>query len=1215
MKPTDSSTPLSSAHSQAAKAETSSRFRAFDALSDAISIVDKDLTVVYMNAACKAECGDLVGKKCSETALASPEICRECPVKIGWDYDKGPYTRQATDAKGRSIEMYVTTYRDPETQEEFWISIEHDISQRVTAEKRLSVLTSSIHQMTEPVCVADTEGNLIYVNRAYIALTGHDAGEPGLSLAGPSSDSPGTTLQAILRAASQKEWSSEMYGLRKDGTRYYTQVEAKPVKDGSGTTLGVVGILRDVTRSKTEKLEFEKYKQELESRMEARTNELARKVSQLTTINKISRVVTSILDLDELISEYVKAIAQGFGYRHVSMMMMDRERGDLFFKAGYGWKMDSVPKDLKLKLKEGIIGNAAYFGETLVTGDVEADPRYVRKDLTGTRSELAVPVTYRGEVLGVLDVQSDVKDAFTRNDVSTVEMLADILATSITNARIYSELREREAALTVLDRISKQISYRLEPNVVLDQVARDAATLLKAEKAAVALVDESTKALRFISMHKMDKSLLSSKSYSPEKGITGRALKTLKTEVANDYMSDPDAVDRDADLFGIKSIVVAPLTIEGRGIGAINVYNKLGGKPFTKSDILFLSSLADHAAIALENANLLSSLNQRVHSQLALLETALSMQRQIDTGSAYELIAEKLREVVAYDGLTFYKLDREKMMLSGVYSKGPYSNEILAEVFSVDVGITGCVARTGRAELVNDSLHDPRVAQVAGTPEEEEALMAIPLVGKEQVIGVLAMYRDGGAVFTQTEFDIAQLFANQAAVTVENSELYKSRELLLADSSRKVEQMAKVLELMTSVMYMDDIDKLLQRVADVVVQSFGFARCSLSVYDPEKDVFVFRGLSGFPGWVGKGTERPGKVIIEDLADEYRVGTSCYYVPFEKQSYGIDAFYFLAHPEQATKPRISPSSWHERDIFGFALKDRNGRLSGYLEMDEPKDWTLPTKEDIEVLEILAGIASMALENSKAYGRQVVAANEIALLNDLMTHDINNFNQGIMGYIELLLEDKRLDDNQRKYAERALLQVRNNARLIDNIRKLAKVRMMSDADFELMDVQKAVAEAVAAVTKPTADKKITVVSTIAENAHFVMANQFLHELFFNVISNAVKFDTSPRVRVDVSISEEQTPQGAYWIVSVTDRGRGIPDDRKKAVFERFATGMTGIKGFGLGLSIVRSIVDKLGGRAWVEDRIKGDFAKGTAFKIALPKAQQPSESPAAKPEADS
>ena len=1179
-------------------------FYVFEALPWGLSVVDRDLNVVFMNSKLKARMGDLVGKKCKETELGSPDICAMCPVTGDWDYEKGPFVRRAADVDGRTYEFTVMKMVDPATREPYWISMEHDLTDSLETERKMRTLAASIDQMSDPVCISDTDGRLVYVNKAYARLTGYD--EKRLhGMGGPETPSgpSGSTMNAIMKAAADRSWHGEMTGLRKDGTRYYTHVDAKPVRDSKGLSIAVVAIVHDITKDKTERVETEKYTSELESKMEARTTELARKVSQLTTINKISRVVTSILDPDELMAEFVRAIAQGFGYQVVLIMMLDKERGDLYLKAVYGRDTDVIPKDMRQKLKEGIIGHAAFFGDTLVSGNVDADPRYIRKYLIGTKSELSVPVTFRGEVLAILDVQSDIRDAFTRNDVSILEMLADMLANAITNARIYTESKEREAALSVLDRISKQISYRLEPEVILDQVSRDAATLLKAEKAMVGLADETTRTISWVAPYRIDKETIKSLRFEMDKGVTGRALKWLKTEVVNDYLADPDAIERDAEAFQIRSLVVAPLIIEGRGIGTINVYNKLEGKPFTKSDALFLSSLADHAAVALENANLLSSLNQRVHSQLVLLDTAISMQRQIDSTSTYELVSEKLREVVWYDAITFYKIDSEKMMVIPVSARGPYHDEVMNDSFPVGIGITGTVAKTGRAELVNDALNDSRVAAIPGTPMDEEALMAIPLVGKQRVIGILTLYRTGKSRFTDAEFEIAQVFASQAAVAVENAELYRTMETLLADSRRKVEQVAKVLELTMSVMYMDDLDKLLQRVTDAVVESFGFRRASIRILDVERDAFVLRALSGYPKWVQRGSAETVQNVLEDLDDQHKMGATSYYTPCERQKYGIEAFSFLAHPELADKPRAAPDAWHERDIFISAFKDRSGRLSGYLLVDEPNDLKIPSEDKIEVVEILASIASIAVENSKTYERQVLAANEIALLNDLMTHDINNFNQGIMGYVELLLQDKLLDDNQKKYAERALVQVKNNARLIDNIRKLAKVRLMSDSDLEPTDLQKAVAEAIETVTKANADRKLMIVSSLLSETHYVNANQYIHDLFTNVISNAVKFDSSRRVRVDVHISEDTTAQGEVWVISVIDRGRGIPDDRKNVVFERFATGMTGIKGFGLGLSIVSSIVNKYGGRIWVEDRVMGDFTKGTVFKIILPKAKAP------------
>ncbi len=1187
--------------------ESSRKFSALEAVPDRVIVIGSDLKIRFTNKKARMAFGEVKGRPCSEVPFSCAlNGCKTCPAKT-WNFDHRPYQAREEAHDGSLLDVTITKFVDEASGEVYYVRYERDVTERSSFENRMNMLTASFDQMSEALCIADTEGRPMYVNKAYVRLTGYDEKQvAGLSMTeNLGTGTSGSTMQAIMKAALDREWRGEMTGLRKDGTRYYTQAVARPVRNEKGRLLGSVGILRDITHQKTEKVEYDKYTSELESKMESRTIELARRVSQLTTINKISRVVTSILDTDQLMTELVKSIAQGFGYKHVFMMMMDKERGDLYLKAGFGWNMDAVPKDMRIKLKEGIIGHAAYFGETLVSGDVESDPRYVRKELIGTKSELSAPVMFRGDIIGVLDIQSDVKDAFTRNDVGIIEMVADMLAIAVTNARIYMESKEREAALSILDRISKQISYRLEPGVVLDQFAHDAATMLRAEKAMVGLVDEDSQAISYVAAYKIPKELTKDKKYSTKVGIAGRALKFLKVETVNDYSADPDAVESWADMFAIKSMISSPMMIEGRGIGVINVYNKLGGKPFTKGDGLFLSSLADHAAIALENSDLLSSLNQRVHSQLALLDTALSMQRQIDSSSIYEIVADKLRDVVWYDAITFYKVDNERRIVIPVLARGPYTEEILADTFSFDVGVTGYVARTGKAEMVQNTLKDSRVATVPGTPEQREAMVAIPLAGKDHVVGVLTMYRDGDVKFTDTEFEIARLFASQAAVAVENAELYSAREALLKESRRKVEQITKVLDLTTSVMYMDDLDTLLQRITEAIVQSFGFRRASMRLLNVDLDSFVTHALAGYPEWITIGSQRPVQRVLKDLEDEFKIGSTTYMVKFEDQRYGVEDFSFLAHPELADKPRAAPDAWHERDKLYVALKDRQGRLTGYMAVDEPNDLKIPTADQIEVLEIMGGIASIALENFNVYERQVLAANEIALLNDLMTHDINNFNQGIMGYIELLLQDKRLDDNQRRYAERALLQVKNNARLIDNIRKLAKVRTMSDSGFVPTDLQQTVEEAIEVVTKASEERRVTIVSTLSPKTHYVMANEYMSEVFLNILTNAVKFDSSRRVRVDVTVEEETAAQGESWIISVIDRGRGIPDDRKKVVFERFATGVTGIKGFGLGLSIVSAIVEKFGGRIWVEDRVKGDPSKGAVFKILLLKAKPPAE----------
>lgn len=1204
MKTTNRTSPLPErASNKCIPADLEGAFSVLESLPGGISVISEDKTILFMNAKLRRELGDLVGQKCHDSSIALPEMCRECPLDGGWNFDVAPFRKVCDYSDGRTYEYTIAKHVDQKTGTACYVCTERDVTDMLATEAKLKMLVSCFNQMTEPVVVSDTQGRVIYANSAFAELTGVDAGSSregvrlSEQLAGPGNEA----LRTVMKDALESPVRTDLAGDRSDGEMYWARVDATPVRGEDGQVLGSVGILRDVTKEVTERQEFENYTSQLEERMQERTEELAKRVGQLTTINKISKDVASILDPRILLNEFVKSIHEGFGFTQVVLMMMDKERNDLCFGAGCTSGPHVLRTDLRLQFREGIIGHAAYYGETLVSGNVQADPRYLEISPSTTKSELAVPVMFRGDLLAVLDIQSEKPEAFTTNEVNVLEMLADMLATALTNAGTYTESKEREQALSVLDRISKQISSRLDATVIMDQVVRDAAQLLKAEKALVGLVDERTETVQWVARYNFTKEAADEFSLKAEAGVTGRAIRRMDSEVVNEYLSDPDAIPEYAEAFGLQSIAVAPLLIGGKSIGAVAVYNKLNGGRFSRTDAVFLSSLADHAAIALENAKLLSSLNQRVASQLALLTTSLALQREFDSGGIYELVADKLTEVVWSDALSAHIIDPSSSMMIPVVTRGVYAEQTMTEKIPLGVGIIGDVARTGTAEMIDDNSLDPRaILSPIGSPDEKESMMVVPFKGRDRVIGIITMYRLDGATFTSAELEVVQLFANQAAVAIENAELYRAQSDLLAESTSKVEQMAKVLELTTSVMYMDDLDKLLQRMVSLVVQSFGFRRASVSLYEVGEDVFVNRALAGYPSWVKPGEVLTSESVLEDLTEENRIGHGCYLSKYENQKYDIEEFSFLAHPELADKPRAAPDAWHERDILMFALRDRNERLSGYLLVDEPLDGKIPTRGLLEALEILAGITSIAVENTKAYEQQVLAANEVALLNDLMTHDINNFNQGIMGYVELLLQDKKLDDAQRRYAEKAFHQVRNNARLIDNVRKLAKVRTMAESSFVPFDLFFPISDAIVSVVKAFEDRKVVVNSSVVSGKYYIHGNKLAYDLFVNIISNAVKFDTSKTVRVDITVSEEVTSKGAYWIVSVSDRGRGIPDDRKQVVFERYASGMTGTKGFGLGLSIVSAIVGRFGGRIWVEDRVKGDFSKGAVFKVRLPKA---------------
>jgi signal transduction histidine kinase len=114
---------------------------------------------------------------------------------------------------------------------------------------------------------------------------------------------------------------------------------------------------------------------------------------------------------------------------------------------------------------------------------------------------------------------------------------------------------------------------------------------------------------------------------------------------------------------------------------------------------------------------------------------------------------------------------------------------------------------------------------------------------------------------------------------------------------------------------------------------------------------------------------------------------------------------------------------------------------------------------------------------------------------------------------------------------------------------------------------------------------------------MATELLQDVFSNLISNAIKHSAGD-ITIDIDMRKTRYDGIEYCTVSVSDNGPGIPDEKKKALFTRFMRGTTKAKGTGLGLYLVKSLVETFKGYVWAEDRVSGDHTKGSKFVAMLP-----------------
>ncbi|MBP2030169.1 PAS domain S-box-containing protein [Methanohalophilus levihalophilus] len=259
----------------------------------------------------------------------------------------------------------------------------------------------------------------------------------------------------------------------------------------------------------------------------------------------------------------------------------------------------------------------------------------------------------------------------------------------------------------------------------------------------------------------------------------------------------------------------------------------------------------------------------------------------------------------------------------------------------------------------------------------------------------------------------------------------------------------------------------------------------------------------------------------------------------------------------------------------SLIDDNGQIYGILSSGE--DITEKKK------------AEAAL---RMYMSELQHSNDLKdLFIDIMRHDLLNSAGLVKGFASVLLKDPK-DDKQKHVIETLL---KNNEKMIDLINqasKFAKVESLEKVDLCPVNLSDILRDVLDSMGEEIEEKGVNVVN-IAPQRCLAIANPIVGEVFLNYISNAIKYSPEGE-QVSIDIKDA----GDFWKFTVTDRGEGIESEDKIRVFERFSrVNKVNVKGMGVGLAIVKRIVDLHGGEVGVTDNPEG---KGSVFWATIPKA---------------
>jgi signal transduction histidine kinase len=317
---------------------------------------------------------------------------------------------------------------------------------------------------------------------------------------------------------------------------------------------------------------------------------------------------------------------------------------------------------------------------------------------------------------------------------------------------------------------------------------------------------------------------------------------------------------------------------------------------------------------------------------------------------------------------------------------------------------------------------------------------------------------------------------------------------------------------------------------------------------------------------------------------------------------------------AVEMRMVEVEWKDEPSCLVSLRDVTWRVKYEEDLSRSRD-ELEVQVQARTAEYLAANQKLVeeIEERRTAGKQLRAEIEqrekiersleesmkqAEFYLDLMAHDIRNLNQIGIGYLELAMGSTDLDE-AKTLMEKPLEAMINTSQLIDNVKKLK--------DMSVSDVKKETLKPVDLCNLLLELKRQYVNvnnRNVAINLNlppicFVNVNDLVKDVFTNIIENAIKHsDAEKPLAIDISIKHIRENQKNYYMCSVEDNGPGIPNYLKDKIFSRFQRGNTKAHGKGLGLFLVKRLVEEYDGSVWVEDRVPGDYTKGVRFVILLP-----------------
>jgi PAS domain S-box-containing protein len=507
-------------------------------------------------------------------------------------------------------------------------------------------------------------------------------------------------------------------------------------------------------------------------------NQIRQRIGELTALNKVSEAITGTLDWQKTLTIITDYTVRLLGAAAASVALRDEAKGDLWFAAASG-KASRVVQDSRLALGQGLVGWVAQHGEPALIPDVREDPRFFAHfdDETGftTHSILCVPLQTKGQTIGAIEAMNKEIGTFNQEDLRLLSSLAAPAATAIENARLHAETEQRATQLAVLHELDRAISASLRIDDVYYAYVHHAARLLPYDRLSINLLMGDEVQVAYVAGESDAVPLVGTKisrKASNINWVAARGQPLLRHSIAADTRFPGD---EQLLASGVQSEMIIPLRVKGRVIGTWNISSRQVGA-YNTDDLDIAQSMADQLAIAIENAQLFEAEQYARQTAETLRSANLALTQTIDLDTVLETLLDYLGRLVPYDSANVMLLEEgTRVAVRAVRGYENWTDPELARTFTFDSKANPVIQTMLRAQqsiLIPDTYEHPDWSRAPGGDHVRNWL-GVPLVAGGNLIGLYSLDKAQAGYFTQEHQRLAEALSAQAAVAIQNAQLFE----------------------------------------------------------------------------------------------------------------------------------------------------------------------------------------------------------------------------------------------------------------------------------------------------------------------------------------------------------------------------------------------------------------------------------------------------------